>query len=138
VGTEFAWRFAEELTLPRAIFVNRMDRDNADFNGTLSQIQSLWGSKCLALQLPIGAQQAFQGEVDLLTMRGLHRRKKGKKATFPPRSPLRPTSFAKSSSSPPPRLMMPLSPSTWKARLSADEARTALEQESPRAVSYLS
>jgi elongation factor G len=69
VGTEFAWRFAEELNLPRAIFINRMDRDNADFNGALSQIQSLWGNKCLAVQLPIGSQQAFAGVVDLLTMK---------------------------------------------------------------------
>jgi elongation factor G len=69
VGTEFAWRFADELGLPRAILVNRMDRDNADFSGTLEQIQSHWGNKCLALQLPIGAQQGFQGVVDLLTMK---------------------------------------------------------------------
>jgi len=69
VGTEFAWRFTDELELPRAIFVNRMDRDNADFNGALSQVQSLWGNKCLALELPVGAQQAFQGVVDLLTMK---------------------------------------------------------------------
>src|SRR6266545_1770175 len=69
VGTEFAWRFAEELNLPRAIFINRMDRDNVDFNGALNQIQSLWGAKCLAVQLPIGSQQAFAGVVDLLTMK---------------------------------------------------------------------
>jgi elongation factor G len=69
VGTEFAWRFAEEISLPRAIFINRMDRDNADFNGTLSQIQSLWGNKCLAVELPIGSQQAFSGVVDLLSMK---------------------------------------------------------------------
>ena len=69
VGTEFAWRFAEELNLPRAIFINRMDRDNADFNGALNQVQSLWGNKCLAVQLPIGSQQAFAGVVDLLTMK---------------------------------------------------------------------
>jgi elongation factor G len=69
VGTEFAWRFAEEINLPRAIFINRMDRDNADFSGTLEQIQSHLGNKCLALQLPIGAQQGFQGVVDLLTMK---------------------------------------------------------------------
>src|SRR5437867_7475505 len=43
VGTEFAWRFADELHLPRAIFVNRMDRDNANFSQTLSQMQALWG-----------------------------------------------------------------------------------------------
>lgn len=69
VGTEFVWRFAEELGLPRAIFISRMDRDNADFSGTLEQIQSHWGNKCLALQVPIGAQQGFQGVVDLLTMK---------------------------------------------------------------------
>jgi len=69
VGTEFAWRFADELELPRAIFINRMDRDNADFISTLSQIQSLWGNKCLALELPVGSQQAFQGIVDLLSMK---------------------------------------------------------------------
>jgi elongation factor G len=69
VGTEFAWRFAEELNLPRAIFINRMDRDNANFSNALSQIQGILGTKCLALQIPIGAQQAFQGVVDLLTMK---------------------------------------------------------------------
>lgn len=69
VGTEFAWRFADELSLPRAILINRMDRENADFNAALSQAQELWGPKCLAVQLPIGSQQDFQGVVDLLTMR---------------------------------------------------------------------
>jgi len=69
VGTEFAWRFVDELGLPRAIFVNRMDRDNANFAQSLAQIQGLWGTKCLALQIPIGAQQGFQGVVDLLTMK---------------------------------------------------------------------
>ena len=69
VGTEFAWQFADELELPRAVFVNRMDRDNADFSAALSQLQALWGQKCVALQIPIGSQQAFQGVVDLLTMK---------------------------------------------------------------------
>src|SRR3990170_3267277 len=41
VGTEFAWQFADEMELPRAIFINRMDRENADFFATLSQIQQL-------------------------------------------------------------------------------------------------
>lgn len=69
VGSEFAWRFADELSLPRAIFVNRMDRENADFNAALTQVQGLWGQKCLPLQLPIGSQQNFQGVVDLVTMK---------------------------------------------------------------------
>ena len=69
VGTEFAWRFADELQQPRAIFVNRMDRDNADFQRTLLQVQGLWGPRCIALQIPIGSQQAFQGVVDLVAMK---------------------------------------------------------------------
>src|SRR3990172_5023739 len=69
LGSEFAWRFAEELELPRAVFVNRMDRDNADFASALTQMQNLWGGKCVALQIPIGSQQSFQGIVDLLTMK---------------------------------------------------------------------
>ena len=69
VGTEFAWRFADELQQPRAIVVNRMDRDNADFSRTVQQVQSLWGQKCLPVQVPIGAQQAFKGIVDLIAMK---------------------------------------------------------------------
>jgi len=69
VGTEFAWRFADELSLPRAIVINRMDRDNADFNRCVSEIQATWGIKCLPVALPIGAQASFSGVVDLLTMK---------------------------------------------------------------------
>ncbi|MDP2673812.1 MAG: GTP-binding protein, partial [Dehalococcoidia bacterium] len=57
VGTEFAWQFAEELSLPRAVFINRMDRENADFSAALGQLQSNWGQKCVPLQIPIGSQQ---------------------------------------------------------------------------------
>ncbi len=69
VGTEFAWQFADELSLPRAVFINRMDRENADFNTTLGQVQSRWGQKCVPLQIPIGSQQALKGVVDLLAMK---------------------------------------------------------------------
>src|SRR3989337_1193283 len=69
VGTEFAWQFAEELSLPRAVFINRMDRENADFNATLSQLQSSWGQKCVPLQIPVGSQHALKGVVDLLAMK---------------------------------------------------------------------
>src|SRR3989304_3761335 len=69
VGTEFAWQFAEELSLPRAVFINRMDRENADFNATLGQLQSNWGQKCVPLQIPVGSQHALKGVVDLLAMK---------------------------------------------------------------------
>jgi len=69
VGSEQVWGYCEEASLPRLIFVNKMDRENADFYRTLKQLQSKFGTRCLPLQLPIGAQADFQGIVDLLTMK---------------------------------------------------------------------
>jgi elongation factor G len=77
VGTEYAWSYADEHALPRMVFVNRMDRENADFFQTLSQLQSFFGKKCVALHLPIGAQSSFEGVVDLLSLKGFS----GEKAT---------------------------------------------------------
>ena len=69
VGTEQMWNDAEKANLPRLIFVNKMDRDNADFFSTLKGIQAKLSPKCLPLQLPIGSQKDFQGIVDLVTMK---------------------------------------------------------------------
>ena len=69
VGTEQVWAYSQEANLPRLIFINKMDRENADFYKTLEQIQSKFGTKCIPLQLPIGAHNDFQGIVDLLTMK---------------------------------------------------------------------
>jgi elongation factor G len=69
VGTEQVWSYCEEAKLPRLILVNKMDRENADFYRTLGQLQSKFGSRCVPMQLPIGAQESFEGIVDLLTMK---------------------------------------------------------------------
>jgi len=69
VGTEQMWLEVEKRHLPCLIFVNKMDRDNADFYSTLEEIQKRLGNKCLPVQLPIGAQSDFQGVVDLITMK---------------------------------------------------------------------
>jgi len=69
VGTEQMWSEAERGNLPRFIFVNKMDRDNADFFSTLKGIQSKLSPKCLPVQLPIGSQKDFQGVIDLVTMK---------------------------------------------------------------------
>ena len=66
VGTENAWEMCEARGVPRIIFVNKMDRENADFGRTLESIQQTLGKKCTALQVPVGAQQEFQGVVGLL------------------------------------------------------------------------
>jgi len=69
VGTEQVWAYCEEANLPRLILINKMDRENANFDQTLDQIQSTLGSKCLPLQLPIGSENDFEGIVDLLAMK---------------------------------------------------------------------
>ena len=69
VGTEQMWSDTEKRNLPRLIFVNKMDRDNADFLSTLKGIQSKLSPRCLPVQLPIGSQKDFQGIVDLVTMK---------------------------------------------------------------------
>ncbi|MFC1913807.1 elongation factor G [Chloroflexota bacterium] len=70
VGTQQVWDYCEEAKLPRLIFVNKMDRENADFAKVVADIQARFGSNCLPLQVPIGAHTSFQGVVDLLTMKG--------------------------------------------------------------------
>ena len=69
VGTEYAWAYADEQNLPRLVFINRMDRENADLHQTLSQLQEMYGQKCVAFQFPLGSQADFRGVVDLLTMK---------------------------------------------------------------------
>ncbi len=69
VGTEQVWGYSAEANLARLIFVNKMDRENADFSQTVAQIQAKFGSKCVPIQLPIGAQNDFQGIVDLVTLK---------------------------------------------------------------------
>jgi len=70
VGTEQVWGYSEAASLARLILINKMDRENADFFQTVKQIQAKFGSKCIPIQLPIGAQHDFQGIVDLITLKG--------------------------------------------------------------------
>lgn len=71
VGTERVWQFCEELSLPRAIFVNKTDRERADVETCLADIRKCLSEKASPLQLPIGKEQGFCGVVDLLTFKAL-------------------------------------------------------------------
>ena len=66
VGTEMAWANADKANLARVIFINRMDRENANFDQALSQLQARYGKKVAPLALPIGAQDGFAGIVSLI------------------------------------------------------------------------
>ncbi len=67
VGTELVWKYADDRELPRIIFVNKIDRENADFFKTVAQLSAMFGRKCVPVQLPIGAESKFEGVVDLLS-----------------------------------------------------------------------
>ena len=69
VGTTQVWEYCQEANLPRLIFVNKMERENADFFKTVNDIQAKFGQKCLPIQIPIGAQSDFQGIIDLLNLK---------------------------------------------------------------------
>ena len=66
VGTERSWSRCEEKGIPRLFFINKMDRENADFQRSLETIQTHFGRKCVPFQIPIGSEQSFKGVVDLL------------------------------------------------------------------------
>ena len=66
VGTEIAWKKLRDMGLPTMIFVSRMDREHADYDGTMAQIRKALGNRCAAANLPIGAEHDFAGVADLL------------------------------------------------------------------------
>ena len=61
VGAELAWRRVRELGIPAIVFVNKMDREHADFEAAMAQIRSQFGSRCAPINLPVGAEAAFSG-----------------------------------------------------------------------------
>ena len=67
--TETVWHQADTYGVPRICFVNKMDRIGADFFRVMADVHEKFGSKTLALQIPIGAESNFEGVVDLLKMK---------------------------------------------------------------------
>jgi len=68
VETEKIWKYAEAIELPRAIYINKMDREHADFSGVVEQLRIKFGKGVVPIQLPVGKEAAFQGVVDLLSL----------------------------------------------------------------------
>ena len=69
--SETVWRQADTYHVPRICFVNKMDRVGADFDRTVGMIVDRLGADPLPIQLPWGAEEDFQGVIDLLTMKAL-------------------------------------------------------------------
>jgi elongation factor G len=80
VGTEQVWHYVNKHKLPRLAFVNKMERENVDYDGVVAQISAKFGVTAVPVQLPIGSQADFQGVVDLLAEKAYL----GEKATESP------------------------------------------------------
>jgi elongation factor G len=70
--TETVWRQGNKYNVPRMIFVNKMDRAGADFLRVVRQVESRLGANPVPVQLPIGAEDSFEGVVDLVAMRAIY------------------------------------------------------------------
>ncbi len=69
--SETNWRLANNYNVPRIGFVNKMDRQGADFLNVCNQVKEMLGSHALPLQIPIGAEDNFKGVVDLINFKGI-------------------------------------------------------------------
>jgi len=69
--TEKVWEYANEYKLPRIVFINRMDRERADFGKSIESIMNRLGKKATPIFLPIGAEDSFKGVVDLIQKKAL-------------------------------------------------------------------
>ena len=71
VGTELGWQYCDRFKLPRFLVINKMDRDNANFQKALASVQDFSETRLIPVQLPWGEKQNFQGVIDLLDMKAL-------------------------------------------------------------------
>src|SRR5439155_19488140 len=69
--SETVWRQADRYGVPRVAFINKMDRMGADFYASVASIRSRLGARAVPVQVPIGAEDEFQGVVDLISQRAI-------------------------------------------------------------------
>jgi elongation factor G len=69
VQTEIIWSMADEAKLPKVIFINKMDRENANFNKVVDEIKETLNGSFLPVQIPIGAAESFSGYVDVISQK---------------------------------------------------------------------
>ena len=69
--TETVWRQGDKYKVPRICFVNKMDKNGADFEHAMETIRKRLGAKPVALQIPIGAEANFKGVIDLIEMKAI-------------------------------------------------------------------
>jgi len=71
IGTDQGFKFIKKENLPCAVFINKMDKENADFNKCLKFAANKFGKKCVVVSYPIGSQNSFKGVANLLTKKDI-------------------------------------------------------------------
>ncbi len=69
VQTEKVWAYSEEYELPRAIVINKLDRERASFERAVESVQEIFGRAAVPVHLPLGSERDFRGVIDLVTMK---------------------------------------------------------------------
>ncbi len=76
VGTEKAWDYCNKIKLPRAFFINKLDRENSNFDKILESLKDKFGISVVPIQYPIGSESNFSGVIDIISKRALIYNKK--------------------------------------------------------------
>ncbi|MEW5767653.1 MAG: elongation factor G [bacterium] len=66
VGTELVWGYADKYNLPRAVFINKMDKENANFSKVVDDLKNVFSAPVVPVQIPIGKEAGFKGVIDLV------------------------------------------------------------------------
>ena len=69
VQTEKVWAFADEFNLPRAVVINKLDRERSSFERALASVNGIFGRSAVPIQFPIGSEKEFKGIIDLVRMK---------------------------------------------------------------------
>lgn len=77
VGFDLAWEVAERHNLAKCIYINKLERDNADYEGLIDTLHQRYGRRIVNVQIPIGRQAAFSGVLDLVQMKVYKGRDRG-------------------------------------------------------------
>ena len=83
VQTELIWDMANDAKLPRVVFINKMDRENANFEKVLGEIEEQLPGSFIPVQIPIGAAETFSGYIDMITQKAYAYKDKGEVSEIP-------------------------------------------------------
>ncbi|MCR4944963.1 MAG: elongation factor G [Clostridium sp.] len=67
VGTEKAWEYCNKIKLPRTFFINKLDRENSNFDNVLKELKESFGISVVPIQYPIGSENDFKGVINIIT-----------------------------------------------------------------------